>query len=218
MQACRLSTSTYGSNSTEAFTKSSTSSKQAAAVQGSPGATGGGQRRKGDQNKYTLEMVLDQQCKFHIAPGRSATHTTGQCSFIKDPQHHARQLPGPPPEQLAEGQGDQDHEHELALVADQRDDGYPANVEQYHVFITQEEDKRNDLWDEAEVNAVAPPEPQYMHWSEASITWGCEDHPLLMPRPGGYTLVLNPTVFSCTHTRRFSRVLIDGGSNINILY
>jgi hypothetical protein len=39
-----------------------------------------------------------------------------------------------------------------------------------------------------------------------------------MPRPGGYTLVLNPIMFSKTHTCRFSRVLIDGGSNINLLY
>jgi hypothetical protein len=39
-----------------------------------------------------------------------------------------------------------------------------------------------------------------------------------MPRPGGYALVLNPIVFSETHTCRFSRVLIDGGSSINLLY
>jgi hypothetical protein len=39
-----------------------------------------------------------------------------------------------------------------------------------------------------------------------------------MPRPGGYTLVLNPIVFSEMHTCRFSRVLIDGGSSINLLY
>jgi hypothetical protein len=39
-----------------------------------------------------------------------------------------------------------------------------------------------------------------------------------MPRPGGYALVLDPIVFSETHTYRFSRVLIDGGSSINLLY
>jgi hypothetical protein len=59
-----------------------------------------------------------------------------------------------------------------------------ANIEQYHVFTTQEKDKRNDLWYEAEVNDVVPPEPRYMHWFEAYITWGCEDHPPLMPSPG----------------------------------
>jgi hypothetical protein len=39
-----------------------------------------------------------------------------------------------------------------------------------------------------------------------------------MPRPGGYTLVLDPIVFSETHTCRFSCVLIDGGNSINLLY
>jgi hypothetical protein len=39
-----------------------------------------------------------------------------------------------------------------------------------------------------------------------------------MSRPGGYALVLDPIVFSETHTCRFSRVLIDGGSSINLLY
>jgi hypothetical protein len=34
----------------------------------------------------------------------------------------------------------------------------------------------------------------------------------------GYALVLNPIKFSETHTCRFSRVLIDGGSSINLLY
>jgi hypothetical protein len=61
-------------------------------------------------------------------------------------------------------------------------------------------------------------EPQYMHWSKASITWGRKDHPPLMPRTGGYALVLNPNVFSETHTCRFSRVVIDEGSSINLLH
>jgi hypothetical protein len=157
-------------NFKEAFTKNSTGSKQAAADQGSTGAAGAGQRHKGD--KYTLEMVLDQPCKFHSSPGQLATHTTHQCSFTKDLEQRARQLPGLPPEQPAEGQGDQDHEHEPAPAADQCEDDYTANVEQYHVFITQEKDKRNDLWYEAAVSIVVPLEPQYMHWSKASITWG----------------------------------------------
>jgi hypothetical protein len=39
-----------------------------------------------------------------------------------------------------------------------------------------------------------------------------------MPSPGEYALVLDPIVFSETHTCRFSRVLINGGSSINLLY
>jgi hypothetical protein len=93
-----------------------------------------------------------------------------------------------------------------------------VDVEQYHIFTTPSKDKRNDLWLEAEVNAIIPAEPQFMHWSEAAITWGCEDHPRLMPSPGEYALVLDPIIRSDTHTCRFSRVLIDGGSSINLLY
>jgi hypothetical protein len=39
-----------------------------------------------------------------------------------------------------------------------------------------------------------------------------------MPSPGEYALVLDPVICSDTHTCRFSRVLIDGGSSINLLY
>jgi hypothetical protein len=99
-------------------------------------------------------------------------------------------------------------------VPDQGDDNFLVDVEQYHVFTT----PGKDLWYEAEVNAVMPAESQYMHWSEAAITWGREDHPPLMPSSGEYALVLDPIMRSDTHTCRFSRVLIDGGSIINLLY
>ncbi|KAI5000376.1 hypothetical protein ZWY2020_004965 [Hordeum vulgare] len=39
-----------------------------------------------------------------------------------------------------------------------------------------------------------------------------------MPNPGPYALVLDPTFASKRLTCRFSLVLVDGGSNINILY
>lgn len=39
-----------------------------------------------------------------------------------------------------------------------------------------------------------------------------------MPNPGTYTLVLDPTFASKRLTCQFSRVLVDGGSIINIIY
>jgi hypothetical protein len=47
-------------------------------------------------------------------------------------------LPGPPPGQLAKGQGNQNRERQLTQ------DPEEANIEQYHVFITQNKDKRDD--------------------------------------------------------------------------
>jgi hypothetical protein len=147
----------------------------------------------------------------------TATHSTRQCSFVKELELHARQLPTSPPEQPAGGQ--EDHQREPAAEQpDQGNDDFPAVVEQYNVFTTLEKDKSNDLWYVAEVNAIMPAEPQYMHWSEAAITWGREDHPPLMASHGEYAMVLDPIVRSDTHTCRFSRMLIDESSSINLLY
>jgi hypothetical protein len=74
--------------------KSSASSKRMAVDQGGLGAAGIGQRRKVD--KYTLDAALDQPCKFRSTPGREAAHSTRQCSFIKELEQHAQELPGVP--------------------------------------------------------------------------------------------------------------------------
>jgi hypothetical protein len=136
---------------------------------------------------------------------------------MRELEQRAQQLPRASQAQPAGGQEDQQHKP-AADKLDQGDDDFLADVKQYHIFTTLGKDKRNDLWHEAEVNAVMPAEPQFMHWSEAAITWGREDHPRLMPSPGEYALVLDPVMCSDTHTCRFSRVLIDGGSSINLLY
>jgi hypothetical protein len=135
---------------------------------------------------------------------------------MRELEQRARQIPGTSQAQLVEGQEDQQRDP-VGGEPDQ-DDDFPTDVEQYHIFTTPGKDKRNDLWHEAEVNVVMPAEPQFMHWSEVPITWGREDHPRLMPSPGEYALVVDPVVCSDTHMCRFSRMLIDGGSSINLLY
>ena len=69
-----------------------------------------------------------------------------------------------------------------------------------------------------EVNAVMPAVPRYMHWSEHPIMWSIEDHPKIMPIPGKYALVLDPTFFGPQLPVKFTKVLIDNGSSINIMY
>jgi hypothetical protein len=136
---------------------------------------------------------------------------------MRELEQRAQQLPGASHAQPAGGQ--EDHQPEPAAEKlDQGDNDFLVDVEQDHIFTTPGKDKRNDLWYEAEVNAVMPAEPQFMHWSEAAITWVREDHPQLMPSPGEYALVLDPIICSDTHTCRFSRMLIDGSSSINLLY
>ena len=57
-----------------------------------------------------------------------------------------------------------------------------------------------------------------MDWADKPVTWSKEDHPANMPTPGGYALILDPTIKSDKLSIRFSRCLFDGGSSINILY
>ena len=97
-----------------------------------------------------------------------------------------------------------------------RDDAYPDQSVANVVFTSLGDNKRSERLLRQEVNTVVPAKPEFMHWSDRPITWTREDHPAVMSSPGGYALVLNPTIIArCTC---FSRVLIDSGSSINILY
>jgi len=55
--------------------------------------------------------------------------------------------------------------------------------------------------------------PSYLDWSKDTISFGREDHPDYVPHPGRYPLVVDPIIGN-TH---FSKVLMDGGSSLNIM-
>ena len=86
------------------------------------------------------------------------------------------------------------------------------------MFTSMADDKRSRRQQKQEVQAVASNALEFMHWSEKPISWSRADHPEVMPSPGSYALVLDATFATERREARFSRVLIDGGSNINILY
>ena len=80
------------------------------------------------------------------------------------------------------------------------------------------DDRRSRRLQQQEVNAVASETLEFMHWSERPISWSRADHPKVMPSPGSYALVLDATFATDKRAAHFSRILIDGGSNMNILY
>jgi hypothetical protein len=56
--------------------------------------------------------------------------------------------------------------------------------------------------------------PSFLDWSEDAITFSREDHPNRIPNPGQYPLVVAPVIGNAG----FSKVLMDGGNSLNILY
>jgi hypothetical protein len=65
-----------------------------------------------------------------------------------------------------------------------------------------------------EVCSVKVAAPVYLDWSDKPITFDRGDHPDFVPSPGRYPLVINPIISNV----RLSKVLMDGGSSLNIIY
>ena len=86
------------------------------------------------------------------------------------------------------------------------------------VFVSEPNDKKSELRRAKEVNAVIPAIPKYLNWSEQAITWSRADNPKVMLNPGTCALVVDPTMVGPKINMRFSRVLVENGSAINIMY
>ena len=62
--------------------------------------------------------------------------------------------------------------------------------------------------------AVETAVPSFLSWSESPITFDQRDHLSHIMRPGRYPLIVDPIV----HKKRLTKVLMDRGSSLNILY
>ena len=56
--------------------------------------------------------------------------------------------------------------------------------------------------------------PTFLRWSKSAITFDRTDHPKSVPQPWRYLLVVDPII----GTKWLTKVLMDGGSGLNIMY
>ncbi|KAI4987190.1 hypothetical protein ZWY2020_019990 [Hordeum vulgare] len=61
---------------------------------------------------------------------------------------------------------------------------------------------------------ATPSTPTFLKWSQTAITFDQSDHPAHVPTPGRKALVVDPVVEGV----RLRKVLMDGGSGLNIMY
>ena len=87
------------------------------------------------------------------------------------------------------------------------------NRGQYHITVSST-CRRDQKLKKRAVNAVLPAVPRYLKRSEYPITWSREDHPDRVDAPGALALVVAPQISGYI----LQKVLMDGGSSINILY
>ena len=65
-----------------------------------------------------------------------------------------------------------------------------------------------------DIYAIDPVAPKFNPWSSCPITFDCRDHPTSIHHGGSAALVLDPII----DRFHLTRVLMDGGRSLNLLY
>jgi hypothetical protein len=143
-----------------------------------------------------FDDMLKKPCPYHKTP---VNHTLEQCDMLK--RFYGRAA-------VKDGEAKKDG-------GDGDAGGFPAVENVFLIFggptvdmsISQRKRERHEV-------AAEKAPPSFLDWSEDAITFSCEDHPNRIPNLGQYSLVVDPVIGNA----RFSKVLMDGGSSLNILY
>jgi hypothetical protein len=100
--------------------------------------------------------------------------------------------------------------------AEGKDDGFPDPNGCLMIFegpATYESRCRQKLTRQ-KVYAAEPATLAFLWWSELAITFDRSNHPSSIPQPGRCPLMVDLII----STKRLTKVLMDGGSSLNIMY
>jgi hypothetical protein len=141
--------------------------------------------------------MLKRPCPYHKTP---VNHTLEQCDMLK--RFYGRAAAKD--DEAKKDGGDNDV------------GGFPAVENVFLIFRgpTIDMSSRQCKRERHEVLAAEKAPPSFLDWSEDAITFSREDHPNRIPNLGQYPLVVDPVIGNAW----FSKVLMDGGSSLNILY
>jgi hypothetical protein len=148
-----------------------------------------------------FDKMLKESCPYHQGPVK---HTLEECVVLRRYFHKA----GPP----AEGGKGQDNDKKEGDKAEEFPEvhgcfmiygGQVANASARH--------RKQERWEVCSVKVAAP---VYLDWSDKPITFDQGNHPDCVPSPGKYPLVVDPVIGNV----RLTKVLMDGGSSLNIIY
>ena len=92
--------------------------------------------------------------------------------------------------------------------------GFPPQVQMANMIYATHIPKRERKRALRDVYALEPVAPKFNPWSSCPITFDRRDHPTSTRHGGFATLVLDPIIDGF----HLTRVLMDGGSSLNLLY
>jgi hypothetical protein len=157
--------------------------------------------RKPPGGANLFDKMLKESCPYHQGPVK---HTLEECVMLQRYFHKV----GPPAE------GGKGHNND-------KEEGDKAEefLEVHGCFMiyggqVANASARHRKQERREVCSVKVAMPVYLDWSDKPITFDQGDHPDCVPSPGKYPLVVDPVIGNT----RLTKVLMDGGSSLNIIY
>jgi hypothetical protein len=156
--------------------------------------------RKPPGGTNLFDKMLKESCPYHQGPVK---HTLEECVMLRRYFHKG----GP----LAEGGKDQGNKKE-----GNKEEEFPEVHGCFMIYGGQvaNASARHRKQERQEVCSVKVPAPIYLDWSDKPITFDQGDHPDCVPSPGRYPLVVDPDIGNA----RLTKVLMDGGSSLKIIY
>jgi hypothetical protein len=157
------------------------------------------QKPPGGANLF--DKMLKESCPYHQGPVK---HTLEECVMLRRYFYKA----GPP---TGDGKGQDNNKKE----GDEAEE-FPEVHNCFMIYGGQavNASARHYKQERREVCSVKVATPIYLDWSNKPITFDQGDHPDCIPSLGRYPLVVDPVIGNA----RLTKVLMDGGSNLNIIY
>jgi hypothetical protein len=148
-----------------------------------------------------FDKMLKESCHYHQGPIK---HTLEECVMLRRYFHKAR----PPTEGGKAHDNDKKEGHKV--------EEFPEVHDCFMIYGKQvaNTSARHHKEERREVCSVKVAAPVYLDWFDKPIIFDQGDHPDRVPSPGKYPLVVDPVIGNV----RLTKVLMDGGSSLNIIY
>jgi hypothetical protein len=157
--------------------------------------------RKPPGGANLFDKMLKESCPYHQGPVK---HTLEECVMLRCYFHKVGSPAG-------DGKGQDNNKKE-----GDKEEEFPEVHGCFMIYGGQvaNASARHRKQERREVCSVKVAAPVYLDWSDKPITFDQGDHPDRVPSPGKYPLVVDPVIGNV----RLTKVLMDGGSSLNIIY